>query len=79
MICSMIDGSGRSATCAGSFTNVNSAFGCVSSLTVSQMLAYAESQSNSGGGTWYANVKSTQEKAKNAFDAINNEVAFLAP
>ena len=64
MICSMIDGSGRSATCAGSFTNVNSAFGCVSSLTVSQMLAYAESQSNSGGSSRYANVKATQERPR---------------
>jgi hypothetical protein len=79
MICSMIDGSGGSATCSGSFTNVSSVFGGAPSLTVSQMLAYAAGQSNSGGGTWYANVKTTQEKAKNAFDAINNEVAFIAP
>lgn len=40
------------------------------------MLAYAASQSNVGGGTWYGNVKSVQECAKNAFDAINNQVAF---
>ena len=46
------------------------------SLTVSQMLAYAASQSNSGGSLWYGNVKSVQELAKNVFDAINNEVAF---
>ena len=42
------------------------------------MLAYAASQSNSGGSTWYGNVKATQELAKNAFDAINNQLAFAA-
>ena len=45
-------------------------------MTVSQMLTYAASKSNAGGTTWYANVKSTQQLAKDAFDAINNEVAF---
>jgi hypothetical protein len=39
-------------------------------------LAYAASQSNVGGSTWYGNVKATQELAKDAFDAINNQVAF---
>jgi hypothetical protein len=33
-------------------------------------------QSNAGGSTWYANVKATQGLAKDAFDAINNQVAF---
>ena len=47
-----------------------------SSLTVSQMLAYAASQSNTGGVLWYGNVKATQELAKDAFDAVNNQVAF---
>lgn len=56
--------------------NVSSAFGGATSLTVSQMLAYAASQSNAGGSSWYLQVKATQEKAKDAFDAINNEVAF---
>jgi hypothetical protein len=41
------------------------------------MLSYASTMSNSGGSTWYANVKSTQELAKDAFDAINNQVAFV--
>lgn len=58
------------------FENVSSAFGGATSLTVSQMLAYAASQSNSGGTVWYGQVKATQEKAKDAFDAVNNEVAF---
>jgi hypothetical protein len=56
--------------------SVSTAFGGATSLTVSQMLAYAASQSNVGGSTWYANVKPTQEMAKDAFDAINNQVAF---
>jgi DNA replication protein DnaC len=29
-----------------------------------------------GGSTWYGNVKSVQQLAKDAFDAINNQVAF---
>ena len=40
------------------------------------MIGYAASQSSTGGGTWYANVKATQQLAKDAFDAINNQVAF---
>lgn len=62
---------------AGGFVNVSSAFGGASSLTVSQMLAYAASHSNTGGSTWYGNVKVTQVLAKDAFDAINNQLAFL--
>jgi hypothetical protein len=63
-------------TCAGNYENASSAFGGASALTVSQMLAYAASQSNMGGSTWYANVKATEVLAKDAFDAINNGVAF---
>jgi hypothetical protein len=58
------------------YENVSGAFGGATSLTVSQMLAYAASQSNPGGTSWYGNVKPTQELAKDAFDAINNQVAF---
>ena len=58
------------------YDDVSGAFGGASSLTVSEMLAFAASQSNVGGSSWYAQVKTTQEKAKNAFDAINNQVAF---
>ncbi len=75
-ICHMIDGSGGTATCAGSYENVSPAFGGATSLTVSQMLAYAASQSNVGGSAWYGQVKATQGLAKDAFDAINNQVAF---
>ena len=57
-------------------SNVSSAFGGATSLTVGQMLYYAASQSTSSGTTWYGNVKSTQELTKDAFDAINNQVAF---
>jgi hypothetical protein len=54
------------------------AFGGQSSMTVLGALNYAASQSNPGGSVWYAQVKATQELAKNLFDAINNEVAFAA-
>ena len=76
-VCKMIDGSGGTATCSGSYENVSSAFGGATSMTVSAMLTYAASQSTSGGVVWYANVKATQGLAKDAFDAINNGVAFL--
>lgn len=78
-ICKMIDGSGGTATCSGIYQNASSAFGGATSLTVSQILAYAASQSNGGGSVWYGQVKATQELAKNTFDAINNKVAFQAP
>ena len=58
------------------FENVTAAFGGATSLSVSQTLSYAASQSSAGGSLWYANVKATQELAKDAFDAINNQVAF---
>ena len=61
------------------FENVSGSFGGAASLTVGQMLTYAAGQSNAGGLMWYANVKATQELAKDAFDAINNQVAFAAP
>jgi hypothetical protein len=76
-VCKMSDSNGT-GTCSGSYYDVSSAFGGAQKLTVSQMLAYAAGQSNSGGSNWYANVKATQEMAKNAFDAINNRCAFQA-
>jgi hypothetical protein len=57
-------------------TSWSGGFGGATSLTVLQMLSYAASQSNVGGTAWYGQVKATQELAKNAFDAINNEKAF---
>jgi hypothetical protein len=72
----MIDSSSGTGTPSGSFENASSAFGGATSLTISQMLIYAASQSNAGGGTWYGNVKATQQLAKDAFDAINNGVAY---
>jgi hypothetical protein len=74
MICKM--SSGMTSTCTGSFYNVSSAFGGSTQLTVQQMLTYAASRSNAGGSSWYGNVKATQEKAKDAFDAVNNEWVF---
>jgi len=57
-------------------TNTSAAFGGATGLSVSELLAYASSQANSGGSTWYGNVKATQQLAKNTFDAINNARAY---
>jgi hypothetical protein len=57
------------------FENSSSVFGGTPK-TVLEMLAYAASQSNVGGSLWYGQVKATQELAKDAFDAINNEKVF---
>jgi hypothetical protein len=32
-----------------------------------------------GGTVWYNQVKATQVLAKDAFDAVNNQVAFNCP
>jgi len=61
---------------SANFENVSAAFGGATKMTVSDMLAYAASQSNLGGSNWYGQVKATQELAKDAFDAINNGVAL---
>ena len=61
-------------TCT-SFEDSSSAFGGTPK-TINEMLAYAASQSNVGGSMWYANVTATQELARDAFDAINNAMAF---
>jgi len=78
-VCPMIDGSTGIGACSGTPRSVALAFGGSTSLTVSQMLAYAAGQSTAGGNIWYANVKATQGLAKDAFDAVNNHVALLAP
>jgi hypothetical protein len=61
-------------TCTA-FEDSSSVFGGTPK-TVLAMLAYAAGQSNSGGTSWYGQVKFTQELAKDAFDAINNQKAF---
>jgi hypothetical protein len=76
-ICKMNDNTlTGSGTCSGSYEDASSAFGAASSLTVSQMLAFAASQSNAGGTSWYGQNKTIQGYAKDAFDAINNQTAF---
>lgn len=75
-ICKIADSSSGTGSCGGSYYKVNNTFGGAKSLTVLQMLNYAASQSNSDGSTWYGNVKATQQQAKDAFDSINNQVAF---
>jgi hypothetical protein len=52
------------------------AFGGATKLTVSQMLAYAASQSVPGGAIWYGNVKAVQEQAKDTFEGVNSGTAF---
>jgi hypothetical protein len=79
-VCKMIDNSSTGAgSCSGTTVNASGAFGGATSLTVSQLLAYAASQSNIGGSIWYGQVKATQELAKNTFDEINNQAAYIAP
>src|SRR5262249_31499654 len=54
-------------------------FGGNRSLTVAAILTYAASQSNPGGSIWYGQNKTVQQGAKDTFDEINNQVAFIAP
>jgi len=75
-ICKMIDGAGGTATCGNAYEDASSAFDNNASLTVLQMLSAAAGHSNAGGTIWYGNVKATQVLAKDAFDAVNNQVAF---
>jgi hypothetical protein len=75
----MIDSSNGTASCAGSTENCSSAFGRATCATVSALLTYAASQSNAVGSMWYGNVKSTQGLAKDTFDAINNQAAYICP
>jgi hypothetical protein len=87
-ICKMIDGSGGTATCSGAAQNTASAFGGGTCQTVLALLQWSNASqipnyawgttfvSNSGGLSWYGQVKATQVLAKDTFDAINNQVAF---
>lgn len=65
-------------TSSGNYVNSSPAFGGAASMQVSDMLTYAAGQSNVGGTSWYGQNKTTQELAKDAFDAINNQWAFSA-
>jgi hypothetical protein len=77
-ICKMIDGSGGTATCSGSYEDASSVFGGATSLTVLQMLQYQNTADPTAdaGANWYGQDKAKQVVAKDAFDAINNKVAF---
>ncbi len=59
-------------------TQYAAGFGGATKLSVLDMLTFAANQSNAGGSLWYGNVKTIQEFAKNAFDAINNARAYIA-
>ena len=77
-VCNMIDGSGGSASCSGSYSNVSAEFNNQTCLTVLGMLQWQNTADPlaDAGAVWYGNIKSQQVAAKNAFDAINNQVAF---
>ena len=75
-VCRVIDGSGGTGACSGTYENDSSVFGGGSCVTVANLLSIASSNSNAGGSIWYGQVKATQQEAKDTFDAINNEVAF---
>jgi hypothetical protein len=90
-ICKMIDGSGG-GSCSGSYENAKSAFitgtlesvpaPCnnpspgANSMTILCMLWNAASNAATGGTPWYGTSKTLQVLAKDAFDSINNGVAF---
>lgn len=78
-ICHMADGSGGTATCSGTNENVSSAFGGATSLTIQAMLTYQNTADPApdAGANWYNQNKATQVLAKDAFDAINNQVASV--
>jgi len=78
-VCIMIDSTGGTASCSGKTESCSSAFGGATCQTVSWLLSYAASQSNSGGTSWYGQNKTTQGLAKNTFDAINNQAAYICP
>ena len=63
---------------SGAFEVVSSAFGATASLTVLAMLTYQNTADPGAdaGANWYGQVKATQVLAKDAFDSINNSVAF---
>jgi hypothetical protein len=86
-VCTMLDGSGGTATCSGAYKDASGVFGGHSSLQIIEMLYYMNSDdsahgngnpvSNNGGSYWYNQIKSKQVCAKDAFDAINNRAAFI--
>lgn len=87
-LCSMIDGT-SSSSCSGSYEDVRPEFGIngappasCQAATVNTMLAYSDylslvngsPVSNSGGTTWYKQIKNpNQVYAKDGFDNVNNE------
>lgn len=80
-ICKMIDSSGGTASCSGTYENVSSVFGGATCLAMTGMLGYQNTSDPAadGGAYWYQQVKSQQVLAKDAFDATNNQVSFTCP
>jgi hypothetical protein len=89
-VCAMIDGSGG-GSCSGVTEDARPEFGIAPpalGTTVALMLLYSDFLSgvngspvagSTTGSTWYNNIKARQVIAKDAFDAINNQKALIAP
>jgi hypothetical protein len=89
-VCAMIDGSGG-GSCSGVTEDARPEFGIAPpalGTTVGLMLLYSDFLSgvngspvagSTTGSTWYNNIKARQVIAKDAFDAINNQKALIAP
>jgi hypothetical protein len=77
-ICAMIDGTGGTATCSGTYENVSAEFGGATCLSVINMLLYQNTSDPAvdAGAYWYQQIKAQQVLAKDAFDATNNQVSF---
>ena len=85
----MSDSSTGTGTCTGVYVNASAAFGGSTCLSVLDLLAWSNQAfgsnqpwgtnyvSNLGGSNWYGQVKATQELAKNTFDSMNNQKAFV--
>jgi hypothetical protein len=80
-ICKMIDASGGTATCSGTYEDTSPAFSPLvcPATNVLALLQTAAGYSNVGGSVWYGVSKAMQVRAKDTFDAINNQVAFSCP
>ena len=75
-MCKLLDSSDTSQPpqCA-TYESVTSAFGGAPSLSIADLLSYASAESRAGGTIWYANNKTTQELAKDTFEAVDNAIA----
>lgn len=76
-VCGMVDSSSATGVCSGVFASSSTAFGGAMCTTVLKLLVYENNVSNSGGSTWYAQNLALQGSAKDTFDSIANQAAFI--